>query len=170
MLGASLCADTACRVWVVAAGLGKDVGSRRPVIVAANKLDLLPPSAHAQRLEHWVWRESRALYAHPRNIKGIHLVSSATGLGMPALLESLRAQSLGYAARDGTPAEVVVVGATNAGKSTLMNAISSSLDDADDDGRDRSRGRGVRLTESATPGTTLRCVSMALSPQVRPSL
>jgi hypothetical protein len=104
-------------------GLAKDIGGQRPVIIAANKVDLLPPSAHKVRLEQWVWRESRKLYAHPSNIKSVHLVSSVMQQGLPALLDSMRSEALRYGARDGTPAEVVVVGATNAGKSTLMNKL-----------------------------------------------
>ena len=160
-------------------GLAKDIGGQRPVIIAANKVDLLPPSAHKVRLEQWVWRESRKLYAHPSNIKSVHLVSSVMQQGLPALLDSMRSEALRYGARDGTPAEVVVVGATNAGKSTLLNAISTTLEEdplltkkkikANKFKRkgDGSRGAAAgRLTESLTPGTTLRCIPMALTPRL----
>lgn len=88
-------------------GLAKQVGKRRPVIIAANKVDLLPSSAHKVRLEQWVWRESRKLYGYPTSVKSVHLVSSVMQQGLPALLESIRFQALQYAGRDGVPAEVV---------------------------------------------------------------
>lgn len=88
-------------------GLAKNIGRRRPVVIVANKVDLLPSSAHKVRLEQWVWRESRKLYAYPENIKSVHLVSSAMQQGVPTLLASIRSQALSYSGRDGTPAEVV---------------------------------------------------------------
>ncbi|KAJ2252513.1 hypothetical protein GGI13_003242, partial [Coemansia sp. RSA 455] len=58
--------------------LGEFIGERHPVILVANKADLLPKDYHEERLKMWFKRFTKDL---DLNIQSIHLVSALKNLG-----------------------------------------------------------------------------------------
>jgi uncharacterized membrane protein YgcG len=114
-------------------------GAPRPpsIIIAVNKADVLPKAATPGRLEQWVRRRVAAA-GLPRP-SGVALVSAHKGAGVRPLLATLHATV-------GRRGDVWVVGAQNAGKSSLVNAMRAAV----------GRAGGPRaLTASPRAGTTL---------------
>ncbi|XP_078428385.1 P-loop containing nucleoside triphosphate hydrolases superfamily protein isoform X2 [Wolffia australiana] len=114
----------------------KGKNSRLPkLVLVATKVDLLPSQISPARLDSWVRNRARANGAPKLN--AVFLVSSRKDLGIRNLLAFIKEIA-------GPRGNVWVVGAQNAGKSTLINCF--------------ARKEGVpitRLTEAAVPGTTL---------------
>ena len=121
-------------------GRGADVANRFPdsfrLVVAANKSDLLPSQATHKRVEAWI-RRRMAQGGLPRP-SAVHIVSSSKGSGVKTLLADIQAAV-------GTRGDVWVMGAQNAGKSSLINAMRSAV------GLKQER----KVTVAAVPGTTL---------------
>ncbi|AKG33906.1 ribosome biogenesis GTPase YqeH [Paenibacillus durus] len=120
-------------------GLQRFVGSN-PVILAVNKCDLLPKVTNWNKLRNWVQQRSKELGLRTAEIV---LCSAKRGQGFDRLLDSvssLRGQR-----------DVYVVGATNVGKSTLINRLISDYSDLEQE-----------LTTSRYPGTTLDSVKIPL--------
>eukprot|EP00587_Corethron_hystrix_P001885 CAMPEP_0113302380 /NCGR_PEP_ID=MMETSP0010_2-20120614/3217_1 /TAXON_ID=216773 ORGANISM="Corethron hystrix, Strain 308" /NCGR_SAMPLE_ID=MMETSP0010_2 /ASSEMBLY_ACC=CAM_ASM_000155 /LENGTH=793 /DNA_ID=CAMNT_0000156161 /DNA_START=305 /DNA_END=2686 /DNA_ORIENTATION=+ /assembly_acc=CAM_ASM_000155 len=94
-------------------------GEHNPVILAVNKADLLPEKMGQLRAESWV--RSELDYMGVRCVgqrRGdVRLVSAQTGFGVSNLIS--RARKLA----DEIEGDIYVVGAANAGKSTLMNRL-----------------------------------------------
>lgn len=111
------------------------------LVVAANKADLLPRQATNTRLEAWA-RRRMAQGGLPR-ASAVHVVSSERGTGVKELLAELQAAV-------GTRGDVWVVGAQNAGKSSLINAMR----------RAAGLPAGRHVTAAALPGTTLGVVAV----------
>lgn len=109
------------------------------LVVAANKSDLLPSVVTNARLEAWV-RRRIAQGGLPRP-SAVHIVSGVKGTGVQGLLADLQAAV-------GTRGDVWVIGAQNAGKSSLINSMRSALG--------LSAGRAV--TVAPVPGTTIGVV------------
>ena len=120
-----------------------DVSQRVPsgfrLVIAANKADLLPTKATNLRLEAWV-RRRMAQGGLPRP-SAVHIVSSQKGAGVRALLADLQSAV-------GTRGDVWVVGAQNAGKSSLINAMRKVI----------GLREGRAVTAAPLPGTTLGVV------------
>jgi ribosome biogenesis GTPase A len=111
------------------------------LILVANKIDLLPRQISPVRLDHWVRR--RAKDGGAPKLSGLFLISCVKQWGVKALLECIKEMA-------GPRGEVWVVGAQNAGKSSLINALAKV-----------SKGSGLtQLTEAAIPGTTLGLVRL----------
>lgn len=108
------------------------------VLLVVTKIDLLPASLSPTGLEYWVRQRAHAGGAN--KITGVHLVSSFKDWGVQNLVDHVRQLV-------GSRGNVWAVGAQNAGKSTLINAI----------GR-RAGGKVSHLTEAPVPGTTLGIV------------
>mmetsp|Transcript_1792 Transcript_1792/g.5215 ORF Transcript_1792/g.5215 Transcript_1792/m.5215 type:complete len:701 (+) Transcript_1792:224-2326(+) len=106
------------------------------LVVVANKADLLPRQMSRPRIEQWVRKRCRQ-GGLPR-LSAVHLVSSVRGTGVPELLVDLHKIA-------GQRGDVWVVGAQNAGKSSLINAMRKEA------GFDPARN----LTTASMPGTTL---------------
>jgi hypothetical protein len=70
----------------------------------------------------------------------------------------VRREAERYGSADGVPANVVVAGATNVGKSTVLNAIATRGENFL--GTTLQKKVSMPLTESMTPGTTLRSVHL----------
>ncbi|CAI5491495.1 unnamed protein product [Closterium sp. Naga37s-1] len=142
------------------------------LILAANKADLLPPQISPLRLEQWIRRRAKA-GGLPR-LTSLHLLSAKTGFGVGYL-----ASQLGTLA--GPRGDVWVVGAQNAGKSSLINALAAAVNTGGKGGKGGGKagmtgkgaggragkkggkggggGRGgVGLTEAWVPGTTIGVV------------
>ncbi|KAJ2847606.1 nitric oxide associated protein 1 [Coemansia brasiliensis] len=115
--------------------LGDIIGSRHPVILVANKSDLLPKDFHQQRLMMWFKRFSKSLEV---NVKSIHFVSALKNIG----IRELAAEIMEYR-RPGQ--DVYMVGRANVGKSELINGLL----------RISIGGTAHRVLASHIPGTTM---------------
>ena len=141
------------------------IAGDNPVILAANKADLLPSEMGQTRAENWVRRELE--YQQVKSIANIggavRLVSCKTGFGIPTMMEKARKLA------DEMECDIYVVGAANAGKSTLVNYL---LDEANRSsnrekyGGKRRAGNANKwkgsLTTSPLPGTTLQFIKIDL--------
>jgi hypothetical protein len=140
------------------------IAGDNPVIIAANKADLLPTQMGQVRAENWVRRELEYLGTQSiANIGGaVRLVSCKTGFGIAGMLAKARGLA------EEMDCDVYIVGAANAGKSTLINHILASNQDKVSLG---SRGK-IRagnsnkvkgaVTTSPLPGTTLQFIKIDL--------
>jgi len=142
------------------------IAGENPVILAANKADLMPSTMGKNRIENWVRRELEYMGVQSiANIGGaVRLVSCKTGDGVSAMME--KAQELA----DEIDGDIYVVGAANAGKSTLINYILSRNNKEDKPNKNsmkklragnRNQVKGA-LTTSPLPGTTLKFIKIDL--------
>ncbi|XP_016508148.1 GTP-binding protein BRASSINAZOLE INSENSITIVE PALE GREEN 2, chloroplastic isoform X1 [Nicotiana tabacum] len=113
---------------------GKSGNVPRMVLVVT-KIDLLPSSLSPTRLEHWV--RTRAREGGAVKLTSVHMVSAVRDWGVKNLVDDV----VGLA---GPRGHIWAVGAQNAGKSTLINAIGKCFG-----------GKVTHLTEAPVPGTTL---------------
>ncbi|KAF6148656.1 hypothetical protein GIB67_042615 [Kingdonia uniflora] len=117
-------------------GTKKDSKLKLPkLVLVATKVDLLPSQISPTRLDKWVRNRARASGA-PK-ISGVYLVSARKDLGVRNLLSYIKGLA-------GPRGNVWVIGAQNAGKSTLINAFAK-----------KEGTKITKLTEAAVPGTTL---------------
>ncbi|KAH7532326.1 hypothetical protein FEM48_Zijuj04G0008000 [Ziziphus jujuba var. spinosa] len=105
------------------------------VVLVVTKIDLLPSTLSPTKLEHWV--RQRAREGGANKITSLHLVSAVKDWGLKNLVEDIRNLA-------GPRGNVWAIGAQNAGKSTLINAIGRHVG-----------GKISNLTEAPVPGTTL---------------
>ena len=141
-----------------------EIAGDNPVILAANKADLLPSAMGQTRAENWVRRELE--YMDVRSIANIggavRLVSCKTGFGVASMIE--KAKSL---ASD-MECDIYVVGAANAGKSTLVNYLldQNNPDKSTNFGGKKRAGNANKwkgfVTTSPLPGTTLKFIKIEL--------
>lgn len=120
-------------------GLHRFVG-KNPVLLVANKADLLPKSVKANKVINWLKREAKALGLKPIDVK---LVSAHKGIGMQDVMTAIDEYRQGK--------DVYVVGCTNVGKSTFINRIIK-----------QATGEGEVITTSHFPGTTLDTIEIPL--------
>ena len=139
------------------------IAGENPVIIAANKADLLPSKMGQTRAENWVRRELEYLGVECiANIGGaVRLVSCKTGFGIAQML----AKAKGLA--DEYDCDIYVVGAANAGKSTLINHIIEKNNFDKDKPRAKKRAgnsnaRKGAVTTSPLPGTTLEFIKIEM--------
>jgi 30S ribosome assembly GTPase len=116
-----------------------------PVLLVGNKVDVLPNGVNEERVR--VWLKHRAEQLGVLNIRRTMLVSALTGHNMRALIDEIVKLHHGR--------DVVVLGSTNSGKSTLINQLMPRL----------HPGARTYLTESPIPGTTLAPLSFPLLEQ-----
>ncbi|XP_065332422.1 nitric oxide-associated protein 1 [Cloeon dipterum] len=146
--------DFPCSIWP---HLSQIIGSRRPICVVGNKVDLLPNDGKffLERVKESLTKEVIRVSGIGENyIKHVALVSAKTGYGIEALINKLhnnwRVQG-----------DVYVVGCTNVGKSSIFNALLDS---------DYCKVQASNLVQRATisnwPGTTLNLLKF---PILRPS-
>jgi len=140
------------------------IAGDNPVILAANKADLLPSKMGQARAENWVRRELEYLGVQSiANVGGaVRLVSCKTGYGLSSMLQ--KAQDLA----EDMDCDVYVVGAANAGKSTLINFILDKNVQKTGAGRNTKKRAGNQnakkgaVTTSPLPGTTLKFIQVDL--------
>ena len=130
------------------------LGGRNPIILVANKRDLLPQSYGSNRLLAWLKAEGRRYGIHYHSVQ---LVSARTGEGIPGLMR--KAGEL--AAREGQlgKRDIYLIGAVNTGKSSLINRLQEM--------RYVKKGElasSSAVTSSIYPGTTLGLVAFPLIP------
>jgi len=120
-------------------GLQRFVGNN-PVLLVVNKIDLLPKGVNMNRLRNWVQKQAKA---QGLRIVDVVLCSAKRSTGFDRVVEAL-----GQYRGD---RDVYVVGATNVGKSTLINRLIRDFSDMERE-----------LTTSRYPGTTLDAVHIPL--------
>ncbi|MFC4776742.1 ribosome biogenesis GTPase YqeH [Paenibacillus sp. GCM10023252] len=120
-------------------GLQRFVGNN-PVLLVVNKVDLLPKSMNLNRLRNWVQKQAKL---EGLRTLDIILCSAKRNIGFEHVIEGLDKHRKGR--------DVYVVGATNVGKSTLINRLIRDYSDMERE-----------LTTSRYPGTTLDAVHIPL--------
>ncbi|MBP3966145.1 ribosome biogenesis GTPase YqeH [Paenibacillus lignilyticus] len=120
-------------------GLQRFVGNN-PVLLVVNKIDLLPKSINPNRILNWVQKQTKA---QGLKVVDVVLCSAKRNIGFDRVIEAIGTHR---GKRD-----VYVVGATNVGKSTLINRLIRDYSDLDRE-----------LTTSRYPGTTLDAVHIPL--------
>lgn len=123
----------------IISSLQRFVGSN-PVLLVVNKVDLLPKAMNWNRIKNWVQQRAKE---HGIRIVDVVLVSAKRNLGFDRLV-----MEIDHWRRD---RDVYVVGATNVGKSTLINRLIHDYSDLERE-----------LTTSRYPGTTLDLVHIPL--------
>ncbi|MEE3893531.1 ribosome biogenesis GTPase YqeH [Priestia megaterium] len=120
-------------------GLHRFVGNNK-VLLVGNKADLLPKSIKKNKLIHWMKREAKEL-----GLKSVDvfLMSAQKEQGIREIAEAIEHY------REGK--DVYVVGCTNVGKSTFINAIIKEV-----------TGEKDIITTSQYPGTTLDMIDIPL--------
>lgn len=123
----------------IISGLQRFVGNN-PVLLVVNKIDLLPKSTNFNRLRNWVQKQAKA-----QGLRTVDVVlcSAAKRTGFDRVIEAIQTYRTGR--------DVYVVGATNVGKSTLINRLIRDYSDLDQE-----------LTVSRYPGTTLDAIRIPL--------
>lgn len=142
------------------------VGLKNPVVLAANKVDLLPKDYKASRVEGWIRHECASLGL--RDIASFHLISSVKGTGIRTLLAE--ALSIAKSRR----ADIYVIGAANVGKSSFINQLidirkSDKLSKVERRDRKKPSAKSQSLgtiTTSVVPGTTLDVIRIPLGGKV----
>jgi len=115
------------------------------VILAGNKEDLLPYDRNILRLKRWLYSQARERgISVIGGVDGVHIISAITGIGTPGLLKPLK--EILDKGKD-----VMILGATNGGKSSLANKIRPKLGVIDSE-----------ITTSPYPGTTLGTVPVTV--------
>ncbi|XP_011086882.1 GTP-binding protein BRASSINAZOLE INSENSITIVE PALE GREEN 2, chloroplastic [Sesamum indicum] len=115
---------------------GSKLNKKLPkLVLVATKVDLLPSQISPARLDRWVRHRAKANGA-PK-LSGVYMVSARKDLGVRNLLAFIKDLA-------GPRGNVWVIGAQNAGKSTLINAFSK-----------KEGVKVAKLTEAPIPGTTL---------------
>ncbi|KGR78570.1 ribosome biogenesis GTPase YqeH [Ureibacillus manganicus] len=120
-------------------GLHRFVGNN-PVLLVANKVDLLPKSVKPSKVINWIKREAKSLGLQPIDVL---LVSAHKGTGIAEVVQAIEQ----YRKKK----NVYVVGSTNVGKSTFINRIIK-----------QATGEGNVITTSHFPGTTLDMIEIPL--------
>ncbi|WP_373231778.1 ribosome biogenesis GTPase YqeH [Cohnella sp.] len=120
-------------------GLQRFVGNN-PILLVVNKIDLLPRITNWNRLRNWVQKQARE-----EGLKTVDVVlcSARRNIGFDRVIEAVNTYRQNK--------DVYVVGATNVGKSTLINRLISDYSDLKRE-----------LTVSRYPGTTLDAVHIPL--------
>ena len=156
----------------------KQIAGTNPIVIAANKVDLLPKDVSSIRLTNWIHAEVKEFcdLRSPKQVddlkreemmtkgwhrpeKGddegllrranVHLVSCQAGVGMNDLMGSL----MGLAVDNGN--KVYVMGAANVGKSSFINRLLESDYKKGVAGSDGSKGSGGRNKKDSTPQATV---------------
>ncbi|MCL1989581.1 MAG: ribosome biogenesis GTPase YqeH [Defluviitaleaceae bacterium] len=121
-------------------GLIRHIGGN-DLIVAANKIDLLPRSVNPGKVKHWLNKEVRDMGMTPLEIA---VISSEKGHGIDELMTLINQYRKGR--------DVYIVGCTNVGKSTFINRLI----------RQYAGESETLITTSYFPGTTLDLIEIPL--------
>ncbi|KAG6462762.1 hypothetical protein O3G_MSEX013449 [Manduca sexta] len=145
--------DFPCSIWP---GIIDIVGTERPIIIVANKVDLIPGDSigYLKRIKESLMAEINKTKLGEANIKYVALISAKTGYGVENLISAMFKMWL-------YKGDVFLVGTTNVGKSSLFNALLQS---------DYCKVHAVDIVKRATvsrwPGTTLNLLKFPIN---RPS-
>lgn len=120
-------------------GISRFVGNN-DVLLVVNKADLIPKAVNPNKVVNWIQRQAKQ---YGLQIVDVVLCSAMKNRGIDRLIDLINIH------REGK--DVYVVGATNVGKSTLINRLLR-----------HDLGVDEQLTTSRYPGTTLDLVSIPL--------
>lgn len=112
------------------------------VLVLANKRDILPKSVKERKLEHWVRRQLKNEGVKPIDVM---ITSGKKNLNLDKIYDAIMDYRRGR--------DVYVVGVTNVGKSTFINALLKHYADVENQNL---------ITVSEYPGTTLNFIEIPL--------
>ncbi|KAK4316877.1 hypothetical protein Pmani_012008 [Petrolisthes manimaculis] len=145
--------DMPCSIWPKLIDI---LGTKRPVVVVGNKVDLLPADGknHLERVSKALVAAVEKTDLGRANIRHYTLVSAQTGFGIESLITKI--QNIWSVKGD-----IYLLGCTNSGKSTLFNALVAS-----DLCKTHASTRIAPATVSPWPGTTLNMIKF---PLLRPS-
>ena len=162
----------------------KEIAGRNPIVVAANKADLLPRDASLDRITGWIhaevkafcnlkspreneqkttkeyfargWsaREKRGDHEGVLSRNQVHLVSCQTGFGMEKLMKNLLSLAVDHGQK------VYVMGAANVGKSSFINRLLAT--NYQSKKAKSSKSLVPLATVSNLPGTTLDFIKIRL--------
>ncbi|HLQ70928.1 MAG TPA: ribosome biogenesis GTPase YqeH [Bacillota bacterium] len=118
----------------------KRIAGDNPVLIVANKIDLLPKSTNQRKLKQWIRSTVKELGIH---VKDVCLLSASKEIGF----EELKKKMETYRKND----DVYVIGTTNVGKSTLINQLMK-----------QTTGDKDVITTSYFPGTTIGFIEIPL--------
>ena len=119
----------------------KRIVGNKKIILAANKLDLLPKQINQRRVKEWLKKTARK---YGLEADDVVLISADKGWGIEELMQSINQVR--------NNEDVYVVGTTNVGKSTLINKLIEI-----------SVGEKDVVTTSRFPGTTLDMIDIPVS-------
>ena len=111
-----------------------------PVLLVANKVDLLPKSTNHRKVKDWLRSKAKAAGL---KLLGVYLISAKKGYSLDELAIDMEEYRKGK--------DIYVVGVTNVGKSTFINTFIQ-----------RSTGIKEAITTSYFPGTTLGFIRIPL--------
>lgn len=123
----------------IISGLHRFIG-QNPVLLVVNKIDLLPKAINVNRILNWVQKQAKEQGVRTSEVV---LCSAKKNIGFERVVEAI--------AKYRGKKDVYVVGATNVGKSTLINRLIRDYSDLE-----------AELTTSPFPGTTLDLVQIPL--------
>ena len=112
------------------------------VLVIGNKRDLLPKSVKDIKIKHWVQRQLKEYNIKPKDVL---LTSAIKNYQLDEILEAIDTYRHGR--------DVYVVGVTNVGKSTFINALLKHYTE---------NSQQLLITTSEFPGTTLDLIEIPL--------
>lgn len=115
-------------------------GHQNPVLVAVNKIDLLPAEVSMGKLEQWVRRQLKRFGLRAADVV---LISAVRGTGFEDLIAAMSRLHKGK--------NIYIAGATNVGKSSVINRLIRDYSSLDHE-----------LTTSRYPGTTLDLIHIPL--------
>jgi ribosome biogenesis GTPase YqeH len=119
--------------------LARFVG-QNPILLVINKIDLLPKVTNYNRIINWAQRRAKE---NSLRVVEVIVVSAKKNMGFDRVIQGLQKHKLNQ--------DVYVVGATNVGKSTLINRLIANYSDLQ-----------AELTTSMYPGTTLDIVKIPI--------
>jgi ribosome biogenesis GTPase YqeH len=120
-------------------GIGRFAGNN-PIVLVVNKVDLLPKVVNPNKIINWIKKQTKE---QGLQVVEVVLCSAKKNIGFDRVLHALDQHKK---AKD-----IYVVGATNVGKSTLINRLIRDYSDLQNE-----------LTTSRYPGTTLDLVKIPL--------
>ncbi|MDN6295047.1 MAG: ribosome biogenesis GTPase YqeH [Alkalibacterium sp.] len=123
----------------IISGIQRFAGNN-PILIVANKSDLLPKSLQNGKVRQWVTEQVHSYGIRPQNV---YLTSALSKKSVEDFMQNLDKERQGR--------DVYVVGTTNVGKSTLINQIINIAADTEN-----------VITTSYFPGTTLGKIEIPL--------
>lgn len=112
------------------------------ILVIANKRDILPKSVKDNRIKHWINRQLKEYGIKPKDVL---LTSAIKNYNLDEIIDAIHNYRHNR--------DVYVVGATNVGKSSFINALLKHYSQSQDQ---------LLITTSEFPGTTLDLIEIPL--------
>ncbi len=112
------------------------------ILVIANKVDVLPKSVKDTKIKHWIRRQLKEYGLYPKDVL---LTSAIKNYHLDEIIDKIHLYRKNK--------DVYVVGVTNVGKSTFINALLKHYSDSNNK---------YLITTSEFPGTTLDLIEIPL--------